>query len=120
MKETKSQDNAVAPVASDTHETNCLKETGDFEQMSFGNTPVSLWKLMGDEAKNAGLNASMHGLPGALRAKYFPISVLWILAVLASTSYCFYLIWLSFQAYLDFDVVTNVDKILEMPSEFRK
>lgn len=48
------------------------------------------------------------------------LRVLWLLALLGATSYSSYLIVVSFQHYFEYEVVTKIEQVVEIPMNFRK
>ena len=63
--------------------------------------------------------SSMHGIPNIIRSDRAILKIVWLIILLASISYCAYLMWMSIQTYLRYPVVTNIDKILQIPTSFR-
>ena len=62
--------------------------------------------------------SSCHGLPNIFKNERILSKVMWTLFFLASWSYCLYSIIKSINAYLNWDVITNIDIIQEIPAEF--
>ena len=63
------------------------------------------------------LDSSIHGIPNAFRSKNTLMKIIWITCFLISTGACAYSIIKSFQQYFEFEVVTQVRVIPEIPSE---
>jgi hypothetical protein len=69
-------------------------------------------------AHDAMLNTTSHGIPNLCRADKLYIKIVWIVLFLLSSSYCTYLIVLSIQNYIEFNVVTQIKTINQVPSPF--
>jgi amiloride-sensitive sodium channel subunit alpha/amiloride-sensitive sodium channel subunit gamma len=81
---------------------------------------VPLLKLIKSNVLQIGMISSANGIPNALNTKHKIIKYMWIVFFLISTGACAYSIIKSFQQYFQFDVVTKVRIINEIPSTFPK
>ena len=79
-----------------------------------------LLKLIKSNVIHIGMISSANGIPNALNTKHNFIKYMWIVFFLISTGACAYSIIKSFQQYFQFDVVTKVRLINEIPSTFPK
>lgn len=63
-------------------------------------------------------NSTAHGLRNVANGDYIFLRVMWLLATLASAAYCAFLTSKSIMSYLQFDVLTKISVINQMPSNF--
>lgn len=65
------------------------------------------------------LNASGHGIPRLFKKSYpILIRLTWLILILASYGYCFYIITTTMIQYLKFDLQSNIQIIYQNPIEF--
>lgn len=71
-------------------------------------------KLIGEWA----MSSTSHGLPNFVRHESKVLKVMWAMAVLASWTYCFYLIITSIITFFNYSTVSSIKKINEAPTDF--
>ena len=64
------------------------------------------------------LSSTSHGIPNVFRAEKTILKLMWLLLFLAGTSVGIYTVVKSIMNYLDYEVVTSIKSINEMPTEF--
>jgi hypothetical protein len=62
------------------------------------------------------INTTFHGLPKVIKTRNIKIKIIWIIILLISTFICFYLLIINIMNYLDFGVITKIQKITEIPA----
>jgi hypothetical protein len=65
-----------------------------------------------------GLASTSHGLPNILKTDRKCLKIMWLILFLLSSSAGIYLVVQSFINYFNYDVVTSIQVIKEMPAEF--
>jgi len=65
-----------------------------------------------------GLASTSHGLPNILKTDRKCLKIMWLILFLLSSSAGIYLVIQSFINYFNYDVVTSIEVIKEMPAEF--
>jgi acid-sensing ion channel 1 len=63
-------------------------------------------------------NTSIHGLSGITAAKHPFFMILWLLALLASTAYCLYMVVVTFTAYFQYGTLVSVVHHADQPADF--
>jgi hypothetical protein len=62
-------------------------------------------------------DSTVHGLPKAFKANYLINKIVWILFFIGSISYCIYLILAATSGYLQYNTVTNIETIKQIPAD---
>ena len=76
--------------------------------------------LVLNEVKNFCLNSTIHGIPSFARTDKIVLKILWFIATLVSSTFCAYVILKSVQEYFQYNVVSQISSITEIPTYFRK
>lgn len=63
-------------------------------------------------------NSTAHGLPNIVSSEAWHLKLVWLLFSLLSTAGCGYLIFISIQAYLNYDVVSQIRINRQVPMQF--
>jgi hypothetical protein len=63
-------------------------------------------------------NSTIHALPNIARSDNLLIKAMWLVCFLGSAGFCVFLIVESIQDYLQYDVVTKISSVYEMPAPF--
>lgn len=63
-------------------------------------------------------SSTSHGLPNIFKAEHISIKLIWIICFMVSVSVCSYMIVLSINQYIEYDVVTKAQIITETKSTF--
>jgi hypothetical protein len=63
-------------------------------------------------------HSTVHGLSHYERTKSSLIKLIWLVSILLSTSFCFYLVAQNIISYYDYSVTTRIDKVEDVPSKF--
>ena len=74
--------------------------------------------LLKNEIKESLLNTTAHGLPQIVRNQSIFLKIIWLILFLASSAYCSYLIVTSFKSYFEYNVITQIDTFIDIPSKF--
>ena len=64
------------------------------------------------------LSSSIIGIPNIFRNDKILLKIIWTLSLLSSSCYCFYTMVASINSYYNWNVVTNIKVIHEIPTEF--
>ena len=64
------------------------------------------------------LSSSFHGFVKIVKTKHIILKIIWVFFVLVSLLSCSYLIIKNILYYLDYNVVTNINVIYEIPTTF--
>ncbi len=78
----------------------------------------SAWGRIKAVMTDTGLETTAHGIPNMISNTMWSFKVMWIVCFLGSCGVCAYLLYKSTNDYLDYDVVTTIQKISETPTEF--
>ena len=65
-----------------------------------------------------GTSSTSHGLPNIIKSEGVFFKLFWSFFLIISSTYCFYSIAKSINSYLDWEVVTKIDVITEIPTQF--
>ena len=76
------------------------------------------WTNIKNTWKEIGLSSTSHGLPNILRSDKIFFKIFRTIFLLVCSSFCIYSIVKSIQSYLDWEVVTKIEVIDEMPTKF--
>ena len=63
-------------------------------------------------------SSTSHGIPNAIRSKHISLKIMWLVFFLISTGFCALFIILSFMEYSEYNVITTVRIINEIPTDF--
>ena len=63
-------------------------------------------------------SSTSHGYPNIFRTKYLSIKILWVFSLMTAIGFCLFLLIRGINAYLEFNVITNIEMIDERPVEF--
>jgi hypothetical protein len=64
------------------------------------------------------VSSTSHGIPNAIRSKHVSLKIMWLIFFLISTGFCALFIILSFMEYSEYNVITTVRIINEIPTDF--
>jgi hypothetical protein len=70
------------------------------------------------KSKQLVLQSTSHGLPNAFRSNRLVFKIMWISIFITSTLFGSYTVIKTIKAYLDYEIVTNIDVITEIPTDF--
>ena len=76
------------------------------------------WINIKKKWKEIGLSSTSHGIPNILRSDKIFFKIFWTFFLIVCSSYCFYSIIKSIQSYYEFEVVTKIEVIDEIPTQF--
>ena len=62
--------------------------------------------------------STSHGIPNIVRSQSYFLKIMWLLCFLVSSGGCAYLVYRSISNYLEFEVVTKINVLSEVPSPF--
>lgn len=62
--------------------------------------------------------STVHGIANIARTRNRFLQIIWLICLLASSAYCVYTIILAIQDYLSYPVVSNMQIVNELPTEF--
>lgn len=68
--------------------------------------------------KNIALSSTTHGLPNVFRTQSKCLKIMWLFMFIVSTSFGVFLSFKSVFAYLDHEVITQIDVVYELPTQF--
>lgn len=68
--------------------------------------------------KNPSLTTTVIGVPNLIKTKKIQIKILWLVSLILSSGFCFYLIIQSILDYSKFEVVTKIEILDQIPSSF--
>ena len=71
-----------------------------------------------EKSKELVLRSTSHGLPHAFRTNRLFFKIMWIILFLTSTLFGFYTVIQTIDTYLSYEIVTKIDVITEIPTDF--
>ena len=78
----------------------------------------SKWKDIKEALREIALSSTCQGLPNIVKSNSLFFRIFWTFFLIVSSSYCFYSIVKSINSYLNWEVITNIDVINEIPAQF--
>jgi hypothetical protein len=79
---------------------------------------ISLNDKIKQKSKELILTSTSHGLPHAFRTNRLLLKIMWITLFLTSTLFGFYTVIQTINTYLSYEIVTKIDVITEIPTDF--
>lgn len=73
------------------------------------------WKGIVTESAH---DSTTHGLPHIFKRKHVSIKLFWLVCFLISSGFCFYMITKSVMSYFEYETVSKVERIYEIPTLF--
>lgn len=71
-----------------------------------------------DRIKSIAITSTTHGVSKVVRSRRQTLKVLWLIFLLLSSSFCFYLISIAIYNYLDYPVTTKISSINVKEADF--
>ena len=68
--------------------------------------------------RNLFQDSTIHAIPRIINSKLFIVKTIWLVSLLAAASFCAFLIRKSILSYLNYDVVTLIERIPQIPAVF--
>ena len=62
--------------------------------------------------------STSHGIPNIVRSQSYFLKIMWLLCFLVSSGGCAYLVYRSISNYFDYEVVTKINVVAEVPAPF--
>lgn len=82
------------------------------------NQQVHILDRLQSIVKESAETTTAHGLPNIARTQNRILQVFWLICFLGSSAYCIYTIVAVVQDYLSYPVVSNMNIVNELPTEF--